>query len=169
MATAYLASSQATLEWRGDCRACAGGWGLVEVALDAVQAEVPGTLGVGRSVPGDLCQRMMMTLLTYSYAAGIYASQDVELSCHSSPQVRYICARQYPSSETIQRFRRANRPLLKRCLTRVLTEAHKGKIPKAELRLESSPELEAPPHAQVQEFAEYKLRLATLLDMDADD
>lgn len=147
-----------------------GGWDLVGMALDAVQAELAGTRIAERVGPGDPCPPMMLTLLTYCYAVGVYASADVELACENRAQVRYICARQCPSAETIRRFRRVHRLRLERCLARVLAEAWKREAANdAERPPESGLQLEAPTPATLCALVDVKLQLAVIMDLAADD
>ena len=159
----------AAAELPTDLRDWVGEWGLIGLALDAVQAEAPGARWAVETVPENLCAPMMLTLLTYCYAAGIYASEDVEAACDHNAQVRYICARQYPSGATIRHFRRANRPLVERCLTRTLTEALKRQTAEAGRRGQSNWQPEALEAARIRELAEYKLQTAVLMDISADD
>jgi hypothetical protein len=58
----------------------------------------------------------MLTVLTYCYATGLYASEDIEAATMSDPIVRYLCANQFVTSAAIRRFRRAHRESLRACL-----------------------------------------------------
>jgi hypothetical protein len=91
---------------------------------------------------------MLLTLLTYCYAAGIYGSEDIEWACEHDVTVRYICANTLPTQDNIRRFRRANRPWVEACLVWVY-----GKACAAEA---TSPDL-AP-------FIRQKLELAIMVD-----
>ena len=65
---------------------------------------------------------MMLTLVTYSYACGIYGSRDIESAIYKERTLRYICARQYPTWKEIRRFRRLHRDLLQKTLGSLLRQ-----------------------------------------------
>jgi len=65
---------------------------------------------------------MMLTLTTYSYAIGIFASRDIEAAIYKDQTLRYICARQYPTWHDIRRFRRMHRELVQKILGSVLMQ-----------------------------------------------
>jgi hypothetical protein len=93
-----------------DLRNIAGSGGLLQIALDAtanVNLSSAVLLGVFPFRP-----RMMLTLLSYCYASGIYASWDIERAIYTDKTVRYICAWQYPTWLDIRRFRRQHRDLI---------------------------------------------------------
>ncbi len=60
---------------------------------------------------------MLLTLLTYCYAAGIYGSEDIEWDCRNDAAARYLCANTFPDQEAIRSFRGANREWIEDCLT----------------------------------------------------
>ena len=96
---------------------------LTELALNAVQeVDWSKVRRVRRGAAGYQPQ-MMLTLLCYCYAAGIYGSQQIEEVMRRDETVRYICARTYPDRAEIQQFRRDNRPMLEQCLASVLNQA----------------------------------------------
>ena len=78
---------------------------------------------------------MMLTLLTYCYAAGIHGSDDIDRATRTDETVRYICARSAPGSAAIRGFRKMHRQLVEHCLASVLAEAWKLK------RTEANPHL----------------------------
>jgi hypothetical protein len=65
---------------------------------------------------------MMLTLLTYCFARGIYAAADIQLGTQHDQMIRYLCARTYPDSGAIRSFRRYQRERIKRCLAAVLRQ-----------------------------------------------
>ena len=70
------------------------------------------------------CQRhVLLSLLTYCYAAGIYSSTEIELSFTQDMLVRHLCANSYPEAHRSRRFRRDNRWSIQRSLTEVLHRA----------------------------------------------
>jgi len=66
---------------------------------------------------------MLLTLLTYCYAAGVCGSEDIEYDCRNDAVTRYLCANTSPDQDTIRSFRRANRPRIEDCLARVYRSA----------------------------------------------
>ncbi len=159
----------ALMELPADLRRWVGDWGLVTMALDSVQAEWPEAGGAPAGCSDRLCKPMMLTLLTYCYAAGIYASEDIELAPAHSPQIRYICAGQHPEADTVRQFRRANRAQIERCLARVLAEAWRRTIGETEWASEPRRPGEAPVRGSIQQLAGHKLQLAVLMDTAGDD
>src|SRR5438132_7581342 len=51
----------------------------------------------GLSGQAPLSARMMLTLLSYSYAVGIFGSRDIERAIYEDQTLRYICAGQRPA------------------------------------------------------------------------
>lgn len=92
---------------------------LLQRVLEAVQAVDPAAL-VTAGPPPEFRPRMMLTLLTYAYAVGIYGSQDLEAAMDTDRTVRYICARTFPDWPSIRRFRRRYRALLEQSLSQVI-------------------------------------------------
>ena len=106
-----------------DLRQTVGTCALVEMTLEAAQA-VGGQLPrPGAVAEGPINPRMLLTMLTYCYAAGIYGSEEIEWATDDNPAVRYLCANAYPDWKTIRRFRRAHRQLIEECLTGVYGRA----------------------------------------------
>lgn len=101
---------------------------LMRMALDAV-AEVAPT-GRGRWVDAErgeaVSGAMLLTLLCYAYAVGVYGSEEIEEACQSDQAFRYLCAGRVPGWSMLRRFRRANRALLTRCLAAVLRRVSRG-------------------------------------------
>src|SRR5688572_16300034 len=63
---------------------------------------------------------MMMALLIYAYANGIFSSRQIERASHYHVSVRYLCANLHPDHDTICAFRRENHALLKTVFGEVL-------------------------------------------------
>jgi hypothetical protein len=72
--------------------------------------------------------RMLLTLLTYCYATGIYGSHEIELSIGRDETIRYLCARANPSWNDLRRFRRQNKPVIHRALKEVFAAAWEFKL-----------------------------------------
>ena len=52
--------------------------------------------------------RMMLALLIYCYARGIFSSRKIEAATHCNVSVRYVAANSHPDHDTIAKFRRDN-------------------------------------------------------------
>jgi|SRR2546426_3800053 len=98
---------------------------LVKLILEAIQVwnreplDYRGFASAGKTFQ----QPMLLTLLTYCYATGVYASTEIELNIERDPMTRYLCARTYPNIDVIRGFRRFNVLQIKQCLTAVLNRA----------------------------------------------
>ena len=105
-----------------DLRRWLGRRGLVGLALEAVQT-VDWRVYPVTEDSQEIRPQMMLTLLSYCYAAGMCGSQDIEWAAQSDKTVRYICAGKEPDWLTIRRFRRRNVELLRQCLAYILKHA----------------------------------------------
>jgi len=63
---------------------------------------------------------MMMALLLYCYAQGIFSSRRIEAATYCHVSVRYLAGNTHPDHDTIASFRRANRELVRATFVRVL-------------------------------------------------
>jgi transposase len=63
---------------------------------------------------------MMLGLLIYNYATGVFSSRQIEGATYESVAVRLLCADTHPDHDTICTFRRENGPLLTRSFGQVL-------------------------------------------------
>ena len=64
--------------------------------------------------------RMLLALLLYGYATGLFSSRRIEQATFDSVPVRMICADTHPDHDTICTFRRENQALLPETFVRVL-------------------------------------------------
>lgn len=95
---------------------------LAHFVLEAMET-VPGDLaainhrgsGSEQYPPG-----MMMALLLYCYASGIFSSRRIEAATHRHVSVRYIAGNTHPDHDTIATFRRVNKELVRGSFVRVL-------------------------------------------------
>jgi transposase len=71
---------------------------------------------------------LLLSLLVYSYATGVFGSRRIEQSTHDSVPVRMICADTHPDHDTICTFRRENKALLTETFVNVLEMAQKLKF-----------------------------------------
>src|SRR5439155_8426144 len=83
-----------------DLRQHVGERALIELALDAVQT-VGERLPRPLDAPGRHSPQILLTLLTYCYAAGIYGSEDIEYDCRHDAATRYLCANTSPDQDAI--------------------------------------------------------------------
>lgn len=63
---------------------------------------------------------MMMGLLLYCYAQGIFSSRRIEAATYSHLSVRYLAGNTHPDHDTIATFRRVNKKLVRASFVRVL-------------------------------------------------
>jgi len=97
---------------------------LVKLILEAM--EEPGARSAecaGRGIDDAVFRpAMMLTLLTYCYASGIYGSVDIQLGTQHDQMIRYLCAGSYPDICMLRSFRRYHRETLEGCLTATLRQ-----------------------------------------------
>lgn len=95
---------------------------LAKFVLEAV--EITDTAGAALNVRGSGSEQyppaMMLGLLIYCYATGIFSSRRIERATFDSVAVRYLCANTHPDHDTIATFRRSNEALLRSCFVSVL-------------------------------------------------
>jgi transposase len=72
--------------------------------------------------------RMMLSLLIYCFAAGIFSSRQIELATHENVAVRFIAGNTHPDHDTICTFRRENKALLEGSFVKVLGLAAELKV-----------------------------------------
>jgi len=63
---------------------------------------------------------MMLALLIYAYARGLFSSRRIERATYESVVVRYLCANHHPEHDTMAKFRRENEALFRSCFSQVL-------------------------------------------------
>src|ERR1017187_2444683 len=72
--------------------------------------------------------RMLLALLLYCYATGLFSSRRIEQASSDSVPVRMIGADTHPDHDTICTFRRENKALLQETFVRVLEAAQELKL-----------------------------------------
>lgn len=95
---------------------------LVKLILDAIEdlnapASACESVAAGNS---KFQPAMMLTLLTYCYATGVFASTEIELSTQHDQMIRYLCAQNSLNLPVLLEFRRYSRDRIKECLATVL-------------------------------------------------
>jgi hypothetical protein len=63
---------------------------------------------------------MMLGLLIYSYANGIFSSRQIERATYQNISVRYLAANTHPDHDTIAKFRRENGVLIRSAFVQLL-------------------------------------------------
>ena len=71
---------------------------------------------------------MLVALLFYGYATGVFSSRKLERSTYDSVAFRYIAANTHPDHDTIASFRKRFLPELTRIFVEILGIAHEMKI-----------------------------------------
>jgi transposase len=82
-----------------------------------------------RSIGGGKAQyhpRLLLALLIYAYANGIFSSRRIERATHRDLGVRYVAANLHPDHDTIAAFRRANRAAFEAAFLQVLLLARES-------------------------------------------
>lgn len=94
---------------------------LLSLVLEAVQlVEGPSNgLRSYRSLPPGP-PRLSLTILTYSYAIGLYSSEEIERRVLTDRDLRYLAARSCPSGSDLRRFRRNHREKVQGALAALL-------------------------------------------------
>jgi len=67
---------------------------------------------------------MLLSLLFYGYATGVFSSRQLERSTHDSVAFRFIAANAHPDHDTIATFRRRFLPQLRELFVQILQIAH---------------------------------------------
>ncbi|MFO1458078.1 MAG: transposase [Verrucomicrobiota bacterium] len=118
---------------------------LTQLALEAVQDEAEAS-GEFRAGPGSqgYQHRMLLTLMSYAYARGVYSSEDLQDRVRTDADLRYLCAREFPEAETFRLFRRREWTRLNGTLTRLLDRFARIKMPdwQGDISLESVSRME---------------------------
>jgi len=95
---------------------------LVHWVMDAVGQLELGAARVNERGTGDAQYPpgMMLGLLIYSYATGVYSSRQIERATYENVAVRLLCADTHPDHDTLCEFRRRNGALLGQSFGQVL-------------------------------------------------
>jgi transposase len=103
---------------------------VARLVLDAVELcdMAEAQLNVRGSGSKQYPPRMMMALLIYAYATGLFSSRRIERATYDSVAVRYLCANHHPDHDTIAKFRRENQALFRRCFAQVLLMAREAGV-----------------------------------------
>lgn len=152
-----------------DLRHALGERALIAWCLDAVQIlgdRLPHLEGADRE---EYSPQMLMTLLTYCYAAEIYGSDDIEWACQNDAAVAYLCGNAAPDRDTLRRFRRINRPWIEACLMWVHARKETGDSAATEATGSPLAKLSPQAYAELAVLAHRKLEKAILIDTATSD
>ena len=70
--------------------------------------------------------RLMLALLVYAYANGIFSSRRIERATHRDVGVRFVAANLHPDHDTIAVFRRSNKAAFEAAFLQVLLLARES-------------------------------------------
>ena len=107
-------------------------WILEDVeALDWANPELVAYLAAHRSYQ----PKLLLCLLAYSYATGVYESEEIVRSFYQDDGLRREFGGAGPEAQAIAKFRRENRGLLKWCLVHLFKRALRAKFELGDLVL----------------------------------
>jgi transposase len=86
---------------------------------------------------------MMVSLLIYAYAQGVFSSRRIERLTYENLSVRYVCGNTHPDHDTIAKFRRENGALFQDCLRSVILLAQELGVVKLGMLAADGTRLEA--------------------------
>jgi transposase len=72
--------------------------------------------------------RLMLALLVYCYANGVFSSRRIERASYRDVGARFICANTHPDHDTIATFRRANKAAFEAAFLEVLLLARESGV-----------------------------------------
>ena len=95
---------------------------LVHFVIEAVDSMALPSMGINRRGTGSeqYPPRMMLALLIYCYANGIFSSRRIERATYRDIGVRYLSGDTHPDHDTICSFRRQNAAVVKEAFVEVL-------------------------------------------------
>lgn len=95
---------------------------LVHFVIDAMEAVDTRVAVVNERGTGSeqYPPAMLLALLVYSYATGVFSSRQIERSTYENVAVRLLCADTHPDHDTLCAFRRKNAALLASAFAQVL-------------------------------------------------
>ncbi len=103
---------------------------LVHLLIDAVEKLDLRQIKVNTRGTGDAQYppAMLLALLVYSYATGVFGSRRIEQSTYDNVAVRLLTADTHPDHDTICTFRRENKALFSESFVKVLQLAQELKL-----------------------------------------
>ena len=103
---------------------------LAHFVLEAVERVEMGRFKVNERGTGDAQYhpRMMLALLIYCYANGIFSSRRIERATYRDIGVRFVAANTHPDHDTLCKFRRENGRAVSESFLQVLLLARELKL-----------------------------------------
>ena len=103
---------------------------LVHFVIEAVDRLPLETFRVNHRGTGErqFPPQLMLALLIYSYANGLFSSRRIERATHRDVAIRYLCAGTHPDHDTICKFRRENLEAFRESFLDVLELARELKL-----------------------------------------
>ena len=103
---------------------------LVHFVIEAVDSLDLGVFKVNARGSGSAQYppRMMLALIIYCYANGVFSSRRIERATHRDIAVRYLTADTHPDHDSIAKFRRENFEAVAACFVHVLELAQELKL-----------------------------------------
>lgn len=103
---------------------------LAHFILDALETVDEGAFKVNVRGTGDAQYPplMLLGLLVYSYATGVFGSRRIEQSSYDNVAVRLLTGDTHPDHDTLCKFRRENKELFEATFVRVLALAQELKL-----------------------------------------
>jgi len=103
---------------------------LVHFVIEAVDSMHLPSMGINRRGTGSeqYPPRMMLALLIYCYANGIFSSRRIERATYRDVGVRYLSGDTHPDHDTICSFRRQNAAVVQEAFVEVLRLASEMKL-----------------------------------------
>jgi transposase len=103
---------------------------MVHFVIDAIESMKINGFKVNHRGTGSAQYppRMMLALLIYCYANGIFGSRRIERATYRDIAVRYLTGNTHPDHDTIAKFRRENFEAVAECFVKVLELAREMKI-----------------------------------------
>ena len=71
---------------------------------------------------------LLVTLLTYCYATGVYESRQIEFETKRDATLRYLCGNACPEWNTLRMFRRLHREAITKSLVNLFALAWKSRF-----------------------------------------
>jgi transposase len=95
---------------------------LVHFVLDALAVLDVSAARLNQRGTGDeqYPPSMMLGLLIYCYAQGIFSSRQIEWATHQNVSVRYLAGNAHPDHDTVAKFRRENAALIRWAFVQLL-------------------------------------------------
>jgi hypothetical protein len=137
---------------------------LLTIALDAAQNVQWEDKDRALAMQGGYTPKMLLTLLTFCYASGVYGSQDILQAIQTNRTIRYICAHNYPDWSVLRKFRRGYRRQLEQALRWVFQQAWAKRLDDAEVDYLGYEWFENQLKAGLDATVQSRLELAILMD-----